>query len=50
MEEDLMKIPEKGMAAEDIFKTLKSYKNRDLDWESGKVLGYVYYPGKRLMT
>jgi glutamate/tyrosine decarboxylase-like PLP-dependent enzyme len=42
-----MKIPEKGMAKEDIFKTLASYKNRDLDWKSGKVLGYVYYPGKK---
>ncbi|MGD2269728.1 MAG: aspartate aminotransferase family protein [Desulfobacterales bacterium] len=42
-----MKIPEKGMAKEDIFETLASYKNKDLDWKSGKVLGYVYYPGKK---
>ncbi len=40
-----MKIPAKGMAREDIFKTLENYKNKDLDWKSGKVLGYVYYPG-----
>jgi glutamate/tyrosine decarboxylase-like PLP-dependent enzyme len=42
-----MKIPAKGMAREDIFKTLESYKGRDLDWKSGKVLGYVYYPGHK---
>lgn len=42
-----MKIPEKGMAKEDIFKRLESYKGRDLDWKSGRVLGYIYYPGKK---
>jgi len=42
-----MKIPEKGMAKEDIFKTLESYKGQDLDWKSGRVLGYIYYPGKK---
>ena len=40
-----MKIPTKGIAREDIFKILESYKGADLDWKSGKVLGYVYYPG-----
>ena len=42
-----MKIPEKGMAKEDIFRTLESYKGQDLDWKSGRVLGYIYYPGKK---
>ena len=39
-----MKIPAKGMARDDIFKTLESYKDKDLDWKSGRMLGYIYYP------
>lgn len=42
-----MKIPEKGMAKEKIFNTLASYKGEDLDWKSGRVLGYIYYPGEK---
>jgi sphinganine-1-phosphate aldolase len=42
-----MKIPEKGMKKEEIFKILDSYKGKDLDWKSGRVLGYIYYPGKK---
>jgi glutamate/tyrosine decarboxylase-like PLP-dependent enzyme len=42
-----MKIPEKGQKKEDIFKTLESYKGQDLDWKSGRVLGYIYYPGEK---
>lgn len=42
-----MKIPAKGRAREDIFKTLESYKDNDLDWKSGRVMGYVYYPGHK---
>lgn len=42
-----MKIPEKGLRKEAIFETLKSFKNHDLDWKSGRVLGYIYYPGDK---
>ena len=42
-----MKIPEKGMPKEKIFNTLASYKGEDLDWKSGRVLGYIYYPGEK---
>lgn len=42
-----MKIPEKGMKKEEIMKVLESYKGRDLDWRSGKVLGYIYAPGEK---
>ena len=43
-----MKIPQKGKAKEEIFNTLNSYKEMDLDWQSGKVLGYVYDPGEEV--
>jgi glutamate/tyrosine decarboxylase-like PLP-dependent enzyme len=43
-----MKIPEKGMPKEEIFKILKGYKGDDLDWKSGRVLGYIYDPGKKV--
>ncbi len=42
-----MRVPEKGMPKEEIFKTLESYKGKDLDWKSGRVLGYIYYPGQK---
>lgn len=42
-----MKIPTKGMPKEQILKTLAGYKGQDLDWKSGRVLGYIYYPGQK---
>lgn len=42
-----MKIPGEGIAKEEIFETLKSYKDKDLDWKSGRVMGFVYYPGEQ---
>jgi glutamate/tyrosine decarboxylase-like PLP-dependent enzyme len=43
-----MKIPEKGLPQEDIFKILQNYKGRDLDWQSGQVLGFIYDAGKEV--
>ena len=42
-----MQIPPKGKSKKEIFQTLQSYKGKDLDWKSGRVLGYVYYPGDK---
>jgi glutamate/tyrosine decarboxylase-like PLP-dependent enzyme len=42
-----MKIPKKGLSKEEILQTLQRYKGKDLDWKSGRVLGYVYYPGAK---
>lgn len=42
-----MKIPDEGVAKEKIVKTLRSYKRKDLDWKSGRVMGFVYYPGEK---
>ena len=41
-----MQIPETGQAKNEILSTLKSYKQNDLDWASGKVFGLIYDPGK----
>ena len=41
-----MQIPETGLATNKNLSTLKSYKQDDLDWASGKVFGLVYDPGK----
>jgi sphinganine-1-phosphate aldolase len=43
-----MKIPSKGLPKEEIFKVLQSYKGEDLDWKSGRVLGFIYDPGKKV--
>ena len=42
-----MKIPPKGLPKEEILKILKNYKGGDLDWKSGRVLGYIYDPGQK---
>lgn len=42
-----MKIPQEGVSREEIFKTLRGYKGKDLDWKSGRVMGYIYYPGEK---
>jgi glutamate/tyrosine decarboxylase-like PLP-dependent enzyme len=36
------------MSKEEIFEILKSYKGEDLDWKSGRVLGYIYDPGEKV--
>ena len=43
-----MKIPKNGLPKEEIFKILQSYKGEDLDWQSGKVLGFIYDAGKKV--
>ena len=37
-----MTIPQKGRSKEEIMKTLKQYKENDLDWRSGKVFAYTF--------
>jgi glutamate/tyrosine decarboxylase-like PLP-dependent enzyme len=44
-----MLIPAQGRSRQEILETLKSYKQNDLDWESGKITSYVYYPGQSAM-
>ena len=43
-----MKIPKSGLPKEEIFKILQDYKGHDLDWQSGKVLGFIYDAGKKV--
>jgi sphinganine-1-phosphate aldolase len=44
--ENSMKIPQKGIPKEQVLETLRRYKGGDLDWKSGRVMGFVYYPGQ----
>ena len=43
-----MRIPDSGLRREDILETLESYKQKDLDWKSGRVFGYIYDPGQEV--
>ena len=43
----MLRIPPKGKSKKEIFQTLESYKGDDLDWKSGRVMGYVYDPGEK---
>jgi len=40
-----MTIPQHGMSKDEILSRLETYRENDLDWRSGKVLGFTYYPG-----
>ena len=44
-----MRLPQKGMSRGDIIDRLDAFKKDDLDWQSGKVFGYVFDPGKEAM-
>jgi len=37
-----MSLPERGMAAEQVFAALDQMRSRDLDWKNGRVWAYVY--------
>jgi len=44
-----MLMPQNGMSKREILETLQEYKKDDLDWKSGKITSYVYYPGDDAM-
>jgi sphinganine-1-phosphate aldolase len=44
-----MKLPSKGLDQTEVFEKLKSFSANDLDWRSGKIFGYVFDPGKKIM-
>jgi len=44
-----MKISKKGLSKKELFKKLDERRAHDLNWQSGKVFGYVFDPGKEAM-
>ena len=40
-----MKIPAKGAPRDELFETLQRYRDKDVDYKSGRVWGYVYDAG-----
>jgi len=42
-------FPEKGMAKEALFDTLKSLKKDDADWKAGRNFAYVYFAGDEIL-
>jgi glutamate/tyrosine decarboxylase-like PLP-dependent enzyme len=46
IEEVILRIPEKGMKGDEIFEQLHAYQKMDVDWRSGRVLGYIYDAGR----
>ncbi len=43
-----MHIPETGRSREEIMQALEAYKAGDLPWKSGRVMAYVYDPGREV--
>ncbi|NLV44356.1 MAG: aspartate aminotransferase family protein [Candidatus Hydrogenedentes bacterium] len=44
-----MQIPEHGRSKSEIMAQLESYKTGDLPWHSGRIMAYVYDPGKEVL-
>ncbi|RLB38251.1 MAG: aspartate aminotransferase family protein [Deltaproteobacteria bacterium] len=44
-----MRLPEKGLDRKALFERLETYRERDVDWRSGRVFGYVFDPGAEAM-
>jgi sphinganine-1-phosphate aldolase len=44
-----MTLPKTGRDKDSILRELQERKKNDVDWQSGKVWGYVYDPGKEVM-
>lgn len=40
-----MKFPEKGIGKQEIMETLKTYRDDDVDWRSGKIFAYTFHAG-----
>ncbi|MBN2284460.1 MAG: aspartate aminotransferase family protein [Deltaproteobacteria bacterium] len=41
-----MKIPKKGMRKKELFDLLEEYRSDDVNWRSGRVMGYIYDAGR----
>jgi sphinganine-1-phosphate aldolase len=41
-----MKIPDKGVAKQELFEQLESYRAHDVKWRTGRTWAYVYDPGR----
>jgi sphinganine-1-phosphate aldolase len=41
-----MRIPEKGLAREELFRRLEAYRAGDMPWREGRTWAYVYDPGR----
>lgn len=40
-----LSLPQKGMSAEDVLNTLKSFKSNDVKWHAGQLFGLIYEAG-----
>jgi glutamate/tyrosine decarboxylase-like PLP-dependent enzyme len=41
-----MRIPDKGLARDDIFAKLEDYRQNDMPWRDGRTWAYIYDPGR----
>ncbi|HOD72631.1 MAG TPA: aminotransferase class V-fold PLP-dependent enzyme [Deltaproteobacteria bacterium] len=42
----MARIPEHGLPEGEIIRRLEAFKSDDLDWRTGRIMGYVYDPGR----
>ena len=41
-----MRIPQKGIRKDELFKKMEAYRAGDMNWRDGRVWAYVYDPGR----
>ena len=42
----MVRIPPKGLTEQEILKRLEAFKSDDIDWRTGRIMGYIYDPGR----
>ena len=43
-----MRIPEQGLAADEVLSRLESYRAHDVTWRDGRTFAYVYDAGEEI--
>ncbi|MGC9324168.1 MAG: pyridoxal phosphate-dependent decarboxylase family protein [Desulfomonilia bacterium] len=41
----MVKIPSRGYSEDELMRQLEAFKKDDIDWRSGRTMGYIYNPG-----
>jgi glutamate/tyrosine decarboxylase-like PLP-dependent enzyme len=46
MKTTMIRLPEKGQAANSLIDEMKEIKEKDAAWRNGHLFGYIYHPGE----
>ena len=46
----MKRVPENGLPADTVMERLLAAKSKDLDWQSGRAMGFVYVPDPEIQA